>query len=129
MILKYTLLWLPMVLIAIVNAVIRDLTYGKHMAELHAHQISTLTAIILFGLYIWLLSLKWKIESPGEAIIIGLIWIVLTVAFEFLFGHFAMKHPWSKLLADYNIFQGRLWLLILIWVGIAPYIFHKISSK
>jgi hypothetical protein len=128
MVLRYTILWLPMVIIGIVNGALRNYTYGKCIDELHAHQISTLTGIIFFGIYVWLVSLKWKIESPNEAIIIGLIWLALTVSFEFLFGHFAMKHEWSRLLADYNIFRGRLWLLVLIWITIAPYIFHKIRS-
>lgn len=128
MILKYTIAWLGLVIVAILNGVIREKGYKKYLSELRAHQISTLTGIILFGACIYILSLVWKIQSAGQALTIGLIWLALTVAFEFIFGHFVMKHPWSKLLHDYNILKGRLWLLILVWTTIAPYVFYKLSS-
>jgi hypothetical protein len=128
MILRYTLLWIPGVVIAIVNAVIREEVYGPLMSELRAHQVSTFTGIVLFGCYLWLLGLKWPIESPRQAITIGLIWLALTVAFEFLFGHYVMGHPWSRLLHDYNLLQGRLWALFLIWITIAPYVIYRLRA-
>jgi hypothetical protein len=128
MILMYTLAWLPMPIIAIINGAVREFTYKKALGELRAHQVSVATGIILFGLYVWILSLRWKIESAAQAVAIGLIWLALTVAFEFLFGHYVMHHPWSKLLHDYNILEGRVWLLVLLWITIAPYVFYKLSS-
>jgi hypothetical protein len=126
MILKYTIAWVGLVVVAIINGAIREKGYKKYMSELRAHQVSTVTGIILFGIFIYILSLIWKIQSAGQAITIGLLWLALTIAFEFVFGHFVMKHPWSKLLNDYNILKGRLWLLILIWTTIAPYVFYKL---
>jgi apolipoprotein N-acyltransferase len=60
------------------------------------------------------------------AIRIGLIWLVLTVMFEFGFGHFVAGHSWQRLLQDYNIRAGRVWLAILLWVAFAPYLFFRI---
>ena len=127
MILQYTVSWLGMVIIAIINGVIRDALYGKHFSELTAHQISTFTLIVLSGLYLWLLGFTWKIPSSTQAITIGLIWLALTVAFEFSFGHYVMKHPWTRLLQDYNILKGRIWILVLIWITIAPYVFYRLK--
>ncbi len=125
MILKYTLAWLPMLLIAILNGALRQGWYTKYFSELRAHQISTLTGILLFGIYIWSLTRRWKLESSGQAFVIGLIWLGLTVAFEFIFGHYVAGHTWSKLFGDYNIFAGRVWVLVLIWITFAPYIFYR----
>lgn len=44
---KYVLAWFPMVVIAITNGGLRQAWYGKHLGELQAHQVSTLTAVIL----------------------------------------------------------------------------------
>ena len=52
MILLYLLAWIPMVFIAIFNGIIREATYGKSLTELQAHQVSTLTGVLLFGSYI-----------------------------------------------------------------------------
>jgi hypothetical protein len=44
----------------------------------------------------------------------------MTVLFEFVFGHYVLKTSWEVLLADYRIWQGRLWSLVLIREAIAP---------
>jgi hypothetical protein len=128
MLLKHTFSWMPMVIIAIANGMIREFGYGKFMGELRAHQISSLTGVALFGLYAWALSFVWPLQSSRQAAVMGLIWLVLTVAFEFIFGHYVAKHPWSRLLHDYNAFQGRLWALVLVGVTIAPYVVYRIRS-
>ncbi|MBN1495626.1 MAG: hypothetical protein JXA07_02585 [Spirochaetes bacterium] len=129
MILKYTLLWIPLVFIAILNGAIRDLIYKDSLGDLAAHQISTATGIVLFGIYIWALGLKWKLESARQAITVGLIWLGLTLAFEFLFFHYAMGHPWHVLLDAYNIFAGKIWVLVLVFVVIAPWLSYTAHQK
>ncbi|NIA16585.1 MAG: hypothetical protein GWP08_21215 [Nitrospiraceae bacterium] len=125
MILKYTLAWIPMVFIAIVNGMARQLGYGKAMSELAAHQLSTATAVVLFVGYTWLLSLLWPLESARQALTIGAIWLTLTVAFEFLFGHYVAKHSWMRLLHDYNLMQGRVWVFVLVAIALAPYVIYR----
>lgn len=126
MILRYTLAWLILMVTAIINGAIRESVYKNSLGELHAHQLSTLTGIILFGVIIWSLSRWWPLPSAKQAWTVGLIWLAMTIAFEFLFGHFVAGHPWSTLLQDYNIFAGRVWPLVLIWTTIAPYVFYKL---
>ncbi len=128
MILRYTLACIFLLVVAIINAGIREAGYKRFLGELAAHQLSSATAIILFGLCVWLLTLRWKLQSSAQALAVGLIWLVLTVAFEFCFGHFLMKHPWSRLLHDYNILEGRVWILVLVWILLAPLAIYKIRG-
>jgi len=129
MIAKYILVWFVLVFVAIINGTIRNEVYTDFLGELHAHQLSTLTGIILFGLVIWGFTRQWKITSTKQAWAIGFIWLGMTIVFEFIFGHYVMGNPWSKLLHDYNIFQSRIWILMLIWTTVAPYIFYRLSAK
>ncbi len=125
---RYALAWVPMVIIAVANGAARDLVYGKRLSELRAHQVSTVTGIVLFGLYIFALTRYWKIESSGQALSIGFIWLLLTLAFEFLFGRFVAGRSWERLLHDYNLFAGRIWILIPVWIAVAPYLFYLIRK-
>jgi hypothetical protein len=125
---KYIFLWFVLVFAAIVNGAIRNIVYTKYVGELTAHQISVITGIILFGIIFWLIFRKWTPFSSQQAIMIGVMWLVMTIAFEFLFGHFVMGNSWDKLFHDYNLFQGRLWIIVLLWVTFAPYIFYKVLS-
>lgn len=117
-----------MVILAIINGTIREKIYGQFVSALTAHQLSTFTGLILFGVYIWVLTGLFRIESSRQALLIGVIWLIMTVAFEFVFGHYVMGHPWIRLFHDYNILKGRVWLLVLIWTTVAPYVFYRIRS-
>ena len=125
---KYILAWFPMIIIAIANGLFREKILTNRLNELQAHQLSTAIMIILFGIYVWILFKIWYPTSLNQAIIIGLIWLVLTVFFEFLFGHYVAGHSWERLLQDYNILKGRVWLLVLIWISIAPYIIYQLQK-
>ena len=113
---RYLSVWLVMLMISVANGAVRDFTYGKKLSELRAHQVSTFTGMVLLGVVIWIFVRRWPPRSGREAFGIGVFWLALTVAFEFLFFYFAGGHPWSELLADYNLAGGRVWVLLLVWV-------------
>jgi len=129
MITKYFLLWFPMIVIAITNGALRQGFYVTFLDNLSAHQLSVVSGILFFAIYIWIITGKWKIKSSKESVQIGLMWLLMTIIFEFIFGHFVMGNTWEKLLYDYNILEGRLWIIVLIWVTISPFIFYRIHLK
>ncbi len=126
--LKFILAWFPMIFIAIANGLFRERILTSRLTELQAHQVSTATMIVLLSIYVWILFKIWLPTSANQAIIIGLIWLVLTIVFEFLFGHYVAGHSWDRLLQDYNVLKGRVWVLVLIWISIAPFIIHRLQK-
>jgi hypothetical protein len=34
----------------------------------------------------------------------------------------------EQALDDYNIFAGRVWVVILIWITVAPYVFYQMQQ-
>lgn len=115
-----------MVPIAIANGVVREVVYGPRLPELQAHQVSTLSALVLLGLYMGWVMRRWPPSSAAGATGIGAIWLGLTLAFELLFGHYVAGHTWSRLLQDYDLLAGRLWPLVLLWVATAPYLLSRL---
>jgi hypothetical protein len=101
---RYVVAWVPMLFIAIANGALRQFTFGKSMPELRAHQLSTAIG----------------------SVAIGLVWLSLTVTFEFAFGRLVMHRPWAQLLNDYHLAGGRVWALFLAWIALAPYIFFRL---
>ena len=123
---KYFFAWFGLVVLGLLNATMRQVVYARYVSELAGHQISTLTLAVLVGLYAWALSGFLKLSSPTEAIGVGLLWMVLTVIFEFALGRFVVGDSWGELLNNYNVLEGRVWGLFVLWVGIAPYVFYRI---
>jgi hypothetical protein len=128
MTLRYFFGWFFLLIAAVINGAIRDGVYLESLGELHAHQVSTLTVVLLFGVIIRGMSRAWPLQSSKQAWTVGGLWLVMTLCFEFGFFHFVMGHPWSELLQAYNIFEGRLWVVILLWTFIAPYVFWRLRQ-
>ena len=63
--LKYILAWFPMLLLAVLNGTLRDLGYKKYVGDLTAHQISTITLVILFALYIGYIIKRFSPSSSA----------------------------------------------------------------
>ena len=122
---KYLIAWFVMLLVSVVNGALRQFTFGKYVDETSAHQISTVIGIFLLGIVIWAYVRRYPPSSGLQALWIGLLWMGLTVAFEFLFFHYVDGRSWSELLANYNLFEGRVWVAVLAWVAIAPYVFFR----
>jgi len=78
---RYVLAWFPMLAIAVANGAFRQVALERVMPELRAHQVSTVIGSGLIGAFVWLLVRLWPPSSGAEALAIGLVWLVLTVAF------------------------------------------------
>lgn len=126
--LKLLLYWIPMIAIAFINAALRELVLIKHFSNLRAHQLSTLTLIILCAVYIWFISPRLAIRDAGTGVFAGLLWVTLTVAFEFTFGRLSGK-SWAQLLHDYNLMEGRLWPVFLFCLLLLPWVVYMLRSK
>ena len=125
---KYVVGWFLLALLAIGNGLVRETTYGKLMPELAAHQVSTLTAMLLVAVVLMAMHRAWPLASAAHALAVGSMWLVLTVSFEFLFGHYVAGHSWARLLQDYNLLQGRVWSLFLVWLVSAPWLVHRLAG-
>lgn len=126
---RYLLAWVAMLLVAMLNGGLRDFTYGKYLPELLAHQLSTLSGIALLGVVIYLFMRRWPFISAQQALAVGMFWMVLTMAFEFLFFHYVGGHSWAELVANYDLSRGRLWPLVLAWVALAPWLLFRLLQR
>jgi len=120
MILKASLIWVLLLLLAILNGAARNALITPRLGEQAGHIISTLILSLAILAVAWA-SIGW-INPNGRrnALLIGATWVMLTGAFEFLAGHYLFGNSWEKLFADYNIAQGRIWVLVLITSFVAP---------
>lgn len=115
------LFWCALCAAAIANGAARELWLVPRLGAAAAHVASTL---LLCGV-IWLAALlyarrKGATQGARGMWATGLYWTALTVAFEFLFGHYVAGHPWQRLLADYDLTAGRVWVLVPVALATGP---------
>lgn len=112
--------WPGGAVIGVANGILRELTFGKRLSEVAAHQVSGATAVIGFGLYFMALQCRWPLRTRSEALRVGAAWLALTVGFEFSFGRLVARQSWEDLLRDYDLAHGRTWPLVLAWIAAGP---------
>lgn len=122
---KAILLWFMLMVLAIMNGTVRIKFIIPYTGLTAGLAISTIMLCALILLATWL-SIRWMGPSTAsQAWSIGLLWLTMTLTFEFGAGHFLFKKPWSELLVDYDITQGRIWVLVPIVTAMAPWLIAK----
>lgn len=125
--LKALLIWFGILALAIANGVLRESVLVQAFEKPAALVLSglLLSALIIGVAY---LSLPWlNTSSPRMLCIIGLGWLVLTLAFEFSFGLWQGK-TWFELLEAYTLKGGNIWPIVLATTAFAPYIAAKLRG-
>ncbi len=121
---RVMLVWLLLAVLAVANGAVRVKLVQPRIGEARAHVVASLTFIAMLAVVSWF-SILWM--APGSAFwAVGFTWTASTVLFEFGFGHWVMGHPWSKLLADYDVTKGRIWSLVLFATLVLPQIMGRL---
>ena len=121
--------WLVLAVLAVLNGILRNYAYGPLIGEQAAHVLSSLIFIgVVFAVTYVFLRLVRLDYGLADLLVVGAAWVVMTVAFEFLFGHYVAGHPWPRLLADYNVLKGRVWALVLLAVFLGPLVMGRLAK-
>jgi hypothetical protein len=105
-------IWFILAVSAIVVATLRVSVLLPPFGEQTAHQLGTLLYLIVQFFIIYLFIRRMKIKDVKILLGIGIFWVVITIIFEFVFGHYVMGHSWQKLFANYKLLNGRLRVLV-----------------
>ena len=112
--------WLLLLAVAFANGALRVGVLIPRLGEYPAHILSTLSLSVFIAL-LARFAIGWmQIDGPRRALLVGAVWLACTVAFEFLAGHYVFRSPWEKLLAEYQVQHGRIWVLVLVVTFSAP---------
>ena len=122
-------IWLVLIVAEIAHGILRAIVLVPFVGEFRSNQIGVFTgsAIILMISY---LTIQWiRAKRRNGLMLVGLIWLVLTVAFEVLFGRFVVGLSWERIASDYNVLNGGLMPLGLLVLFFSPMIAAKLRYK
>lgn len=115
--------WVLMAVVAITNGVFRETVLIPRVGEYAGHVMSTglLVAAIL------LISIAYFAWTPidyaqAELALLGVLWTVLTVGFEFVVGY-VEGTPVSVTVGQYNVLAGQVWIAVPIALLVSPLLF------
>ncbi len=126
------LFWFIMVVIAIANGLFGQFVLEKIIGDYATHLYKTFFIITVIFVFSYFYVRLTSADSPlwyFPALAAGVQWLLSSLVFEFLAGHYIFRLPWEKLVADNRIWEGRIWSLVFVTEVLAPlvnaYLFVK----
>ena len=127
MIRRALLVWLLMMALETIHGVLRNRFLVPVVGAVGASQIGVLLGSALI-VAIAILLIGWIHPASERALLtIGVLWLVLTVAFEFGVGH-ALGRSWAALLADYDLSRGGLLSIGMVVLALSPWIAAQVQK-
>lgn len=126
MVKKSILIWLLIIPLAILNGALRDRVVAPLVGIKYALPISGITLCLLIFLISLLLIPRLGKGDKKTYWNIGILWLILTVIFELIMG-LSTGNTFEEMIKAYDVTTGNLWTVIVLFVGIAPWLTAKIK--
>lgn len=115
--------WVLMAVVAILNGGFREVVLIPRVGDYPGHVLSTallvIAILIISFIYFWWAPIEY---TKVELLLVGILWTVLTVGFEFLVGY-AEGTPVSVTLGQYDVLAGQVWVAVPLTLLVSPLLF------
>lgn len=123
------LVWLFIIIAESIHGTIRQLFLAPLVGDFPARRIAVFTGMVLI-FAITYFSIGWINTPTNKSLLgIGLMWVVLTVLFEFGLGVFVFNYSRERMFEDYNILRGGLMGFGLLFMFFAPFLAEKLRTR
>lgn len=121
-------IWLMIVVAESVHGTLRQLFIVPHIGDMPARQVGVFIGSAIILLISWLASRWLGAVTFKDQLRIGILWVVLIVAFEFSLG-VALGYTRERLFSDYNPAEGGLMGFGLAFMLFAPALGAKLRGR
>ena len=127
MVKKSILIWLSIIPLAILNGGFREIVLTPRLGENCAQPISGIILIFLLFIVSFIFIPRIGKGLPKTYWEIGVLWVAMTIVFETILG-LAMGDTVMELMKAYDFTTGNLWLFVVLFTGITPWLVAKIKK-
>ena len=121
--------WVAIAVVESVNGTLRRLLLEPMVGDWRARQISVFTGSVLICV-VTFIFVRWiKASNALDLVLVGLMWVVLTVLFEICLGRLARGLSWERIMSDYDLPHGGLMVFGLLVMMTAPLIAGKLLDE
>ena len=120
--------WLVLIAAEIVHGIARGIFLVPHVGEFRSSQIGVFTGSLIILVIAWVFVRRLGAHRTNELLLVGLLWLLLTLAFEIGFGRFALGASWARIAVDYNMLEGGLLPLGMLVLLLSPLIAGKMRG-
>jgi len=122
------LLWLLLSVLAMLNGILREQLLNPLFGEAVALPLSGISLSLLVFAVSYLGARFLRARGNASYLLIGLLWVSLTLAFECLFGHWGLGRSWAQIGQVFDLASGNLFLLVLLSSACSPWLAARIKG-
>ncbi|MBN2223491.1 MAG: hypothetical protein JW765_02320 [Deltaproteobacteria bacterium] len=123
------IVWLVLMWVEVVHGTLRTIILAPRVGDFCARQIAVFTGSLLI-LVISFFMIGWvAVVRTRSLIMVGLLWLVLTVTFELGLGLLVFGYSWERMASDYNIVRGGLMPIGLAVLFFSPLIASRLRAR
>jgi hypothetical protein len=120
--------WLVIIAAESVHGTLRELLLRPYVGDLRARQLAMITGMLLI-LGVACAFIRWlRAETTRALLLVGLLWVALTIAFEFALGRFVLGYSWGRMTEDYDITRGGFLSLGMVFLLLSPLIAARLRG-
>lgn len=127
-ILRSVAAWTVILVLAMANGMLREAVLLPNLSKPVAYVLSGLVLSVLILIVAIALARWLKLTSSSRSMPVGLLWLSLTLVFEFGFGRLVQGRSWAEMLDDYTFKDGNIWPLVLVVTLFAPLIASRVHG-
>lgn len=121
--------WFLILALAVLNGILREAVLLPNLSKpvafvLSGLLLSSCILIVAIALAGWL-----QLDGLQRSLTVGLLWLSLTLVFEFSFGRIVQGRAWSDMMEAYTFKDGNIWPVVLAVTFLAPLIAGRLGRS
>jgi hypothetical protein len=126
--LRAFVVWLLIIGLETVHGILRTVFLAPWIGDFPSRQIAVFTGSLLIFL-VSLLTVSWiQAGSTRQWLLVGLVWVAVTVLFEVALGKVLLALPWERIFEDYDVTRGGLLGFGLLFMLLSPMLAGKVRK-
>ena len=121
--------WAIILPFMIANGIVRELVLKRIVNDGVADVLSAMLASVISLAATRYLLRPLAGKSVPELVRASATLVLLTIVFELGFGHYVDHKSWSELLDNYELWNGRLWPVVLAVLAGMPFVWGRWSLE
>jgi hypothetical protein len=120
--------WLVMIVAETVHGVLRQMLLVPLVGDLRARQIGVVLGSAIILAVAWWLARWIGARTLRSQLAVGVVWVMLTVAFELVLG-MLLGLSRERMLADYDLRAGGLMPFGLLFLALSPVLAARLRGR
>ena len=105
--------WVIFYVLAVLNSLLRDTFYIPELGNIGGRIAGTLVLlVVMLAVMYGFLRRNAAHLTRVRLVAIGVLWLGLSLFFEFAVSHWVMEEDWELILSRYNVMSGRFHVLV-----------------